>query len=130
LRVLLDTHTLLWATLSPSFLSRQASAIIADERNVIFVSAASAWEIATKVRLGKLPGAEAIERDFLEVMDLAGYTLLSIDVQSALRAGRLTAQHRDPFDRMIAAQALASDILILSTDSRLDAFGIRRIWSD
>ncbi len=130
MRVLLDTHTLLWATLSPSFLSRQASAIIADERNVIFVSAASAWEVATKVRLGKLPGAEALERDFLEVMDHAGYTLLSIDVQSALRAGRLTAQHRDPFDRMIAAQALASDIPILSTDSRLDGFGIRRIWSD
>jgi PIN domain nuclease of toxin-antitoxin system len=130
LRVLLDTHTLLWATLSPSFLSREAAAIIADERNVIFVSAASAWEIATKVRLGKLPGAEALERDFLEVMDHAGYTLLSIDVQSALRAGRLTAQHRDPFDRMIAAQALASDIPILSTDSRLDAFGIRRIWAD
>jgi PIN domain nuclease of toxin-antitoxin system len=130
LRVLLDTHTLLWATLSPSFLSREAAAIIADERNVIFVSAASAWEIATKVRLGKFPGAEALERDFLEVMDHAGYTLLSIDVQSALRAGRLTAQHRDPFDRMIAAQALASDIPILSTDSRLDAFGIRRIWAD
>jgi PIN domain nuclease of toxin-antitoxin system len=130
LRVLLDTHTLLWATLSPSILSRQASAIIADERNVIFVSAASAWEIANKVRLGKLPGAEVLERDFLEVMDHAGYTLLSIDVQSALRAGRLTAQHRDPFDRMIAAQALAGDIPILSTDSRLDAFGIRRIWSD
>ena len=130
MRVLLDTHTLLWATLSPSLLSRQASAIIADERNVIFVSAASAWEIATKVRLGKLPGAEALERDFLEVMDHAGYTLLPIDVQSALRAGRLTAQHRDPFDRMIAAQALASDIPILSTDSRMDAFGIRRICSD
>jgi PIN domain nuclease of toxin-antitoxin system len=130
LRVLLDTHTLLWATLSPSFLSRQAAAIIANERNVIFVSAASAWEIASKVRLGKLPGAEALERDFLEIMEQAGYTLLSIDVQSALRAGRLTAQHRDPFDRMIAAQALASDIPILSTDSRLDAFGIRRIWSD
>jgi PIN domain nuclease of toxin-antitoxin system len=130
LRVLLDTHTLLWATLSPSFLSRQASAVIADELNVILVSAASAWEIATKVRLGKLPGAEVLEREFLEVMDDAGYTLLSIDVESALRAGRLTAQHSDPFDRMIAAQALASDIPILSTDSRLDAFGIRRIWSD
>ncbi len=103
MRVLLDTQTLLWATLSPSFLSLQASAINADERNVIFVSAASAWEIATKVCLGKLPGAEVLERDFLEVMDHAGYTLLSIDVQSALRAGRLTAQHRDPFDSMIAA---------------------------
>jgi PIN domain nuclease of toxin-antitoxin system len=128
LRVLLDTHTLLWATLSPSFLSRRASTIIADELNVILVSAASAWEIATKVRLGKLPGAEKLEREFLEVMNRAGYTLLAIDVESALRAGRLIAEHRDPFDRMIAAQALASDIPILSNDSRLDTFGVRRIW--
>jgi PIN domain nuclease of toxin-antitoxin system len=130
LRVLLDTHTLLWATLSPSFLSRKASTIIADEANVILVSAASAWEIATKVRLGKLPGAEALEREFPEVMDRAGYTLLAIDVASALRAGRLIAEHRDPFDRMLAAQALASDLPILSTDSRLDTFGVRRIWQD
>jgi PIN domain nuclease of toxin-antitoxin system len=130
LRVLLDTHTLLWATLSPSFLSRKASTIIANELNVILVSAASAWEIATKVRLGKLPGAEALEREFLEVMNHAGYTLLAIDAESALRAGRLIAEHRDPFDRMIAAQALASDIPILSTDARLDTFGVRRIWHD
>jgi PIN domain nuclease of toxin-antitoxin system len=60
----------------------------------------------------------------------AGCTLLSIDVQSAHRAGRLTAQHRDPFDRMIATRALASDIPILSADSRLGAFGIRRIWRE
>ncbi|HXP07109.1 MAG TPA: type II toxin-antitoxin system VapC family toxin [Acidobacteriaceae bacterium] len=130
MRVLLDTHTVLWATLSPSSLSRKASAIIADERNVILVSAASAWEIATKVRLGKLPGAEMLEREFLEIMNRAGYTLLPIDVESALRAGRLIGEHRDPFDRMIASQALANDIPILSTDSRLDAFGARRIWQD
>lgn len=130
MRVLLDTHTLLWATLSPSSLSRKASTIIADEQNVILVSAASAWEIATKVRLGKLPGAERLEREFLEVMDRAGYTLLAIDAESALRAGRLVAEHRDPFDRMIAAQALASDLLILSTDAQLDTFGVRRIWQD
>ena len=130
MRVLLDTHTVLWATLSPSSLSRKASAIIADERNVILVSAASAWEIATKVGLGKLPGAEMLEREFLEIMNRAGYTLLPIDVESALRAGRLIGEHRDPFDRMIASQALANDIPILSTDSRLDAFGARRIWQD
>jgi len=127
-KVLLDTHTLLWATLSPASLSRQATAIIADGVNVILVSAASAWEIATKVRLGKLPGAETLEREFLDVMGDAGYTLLPIDAESALRAGRLTSEHRDPFDRIIAAQALASDIPILSTDSKLDSFGIRRIW--
>lgn len=128
MKVLLDTHTLLWATLSPASLSRQATAIIADGVNVILVSAASAWEIATKVRLGKLPGAETLEREFLDVMGDAGYTLLPIDAESALRAGRLTSEHRDPFDRMLAAQALASDIPILSTDSKLDSFGIRRIW--
>jgi PIN domain nuclease of toxin-antitoxin system len=127
-KILLDTHALLWATLSPSFLSREASTIIADEANVILVSAASAWEIATKVRIGKLPGAETLEKEFLDVMEDAGYTLLAIDVACALRAGRLGGEHRDPFDRMIAAQALAEDIPVLSADSKLDTFGIRRIW--
>jgi PIN domain nuclease of toxin-antitoxin system len=127
-KVLLDTHALLWAILSPSTLSRKASAVIADESNIILVSAASAWEIATKVRLGKLPGAEILEREFLDVVDDAGYTLLAIDAASALRADRLTSEHRDPFDRILAAQALAQDIPILSTDTKLDTFGIRRLW--
>jgi PIN domain nuclease of toxin-antitoxin system len=128
MRVLLDTCTLIWATLSPSSLSPQAREIIADEGNVIVVSAASAWEIATKVRAGKLPGAEKLERDFLDVMADAGYTRLSIDTEVALRAGRLVAERRDPFDRIIAAEALACDIPVLSPDSLLDQFGIRRIW--
>ena len=128
MKVLLDTHALLWATLSPAALSREASAIIADEGNVILVSAASAWEIATKVRIGKLPGAETLEKEFLDVMEDAGYTLLDIDTSCALRAGRLAGDHRDPFDRMIAAQALAADIPVLSSDSKLDTFGIRRLW--
>nr|WP_218892252.1 type II toxin-antitoxin system VapC family toxin [Granulicella arctica] len=125
---MLDTHTLLWAVLSPAALSQKASAIIADEGNVILVSAASAWEIATKVRLGKLPGAETLEREFLDVMEDAGYTMLAIDAGSALRAGRLTGEHRDPFDRMIAAQALGGDLLVLSRDVQLDLFGVRRVW--
>jgi PIN domain nuclease of toxin-antitoxin system len=127
-KVLLDTHALLWATLSPTSLSRKAAGIIADERNVILVSAASAWEVATKVRLGKLPGAEVLEREFLDVMEDAGYTAVPIDIESALRAGRLTGEHRDPFDRMIAAQALADDLPVISADPKLDSFGIRRIW--
>jgi PIN domain nuclease of toxin-antitoxin system len=127
-KVLLDTHVVLWAVLSPAELSREAAEIIADEANVILVSAASAWEIATKVRIGKLPGAERFEREFLEVMDDAGYSLLSIDAASALRAGRLAGEHRDPFDRMIAAQAMAEDIPVISADLKLDSFDIRRIW--
>lgn len=128
MKVLLDTCVVIWATLSPSALSRKARQIIADESNIIYVSAASAWEIATKTRAGKLRGAEKLERDFLEVMEDAGYTLLAIDTESALRAGRLPAEHRDPFDRMIAAQALGRDIPVLSSDAQLDQFGIRRIW--
>ena len=92
------------------------------------VSAASAWEIATKVRLGRLPGAEDLERNYLDVMELAGYTLLSVDSEAALRAGRLVSEHRDPFDRMIAAQALALDIPVVSPDSAFDPFGVRRLW--
>ena len=128
MNVLLDTHTLLWAALAPHFLSSKASRIINDEANTVFVSAASAWEIATKVRIGKLPGAEKFEREFLERVELAGYTLLPIDAATALRAGRFTGDHRDPFDRMIAAQAIAADIPVLSKDPKLDIFGIRRIW--
>jgi len=126
--VLLDTCALIWATMSPAALGRQARETMADEGNVVLVSAASAWEIATKVRLGKLPGAEKLEQNYLAVIDEAGYTQLSIDAESALRAGRLTAEHKDPFDRMIAAQALALDIAVLSPDSQLDHFGVRRIW--
>ena len=128
MRVLLDTHTLVWAKISPEKLSRQAAEIMAQPLNVVFVSAASAWEIATKLRLGKLPGLERLERDFLEIMEQSGYTLLPIDVANALRAARFTAPHRDPFDRMIAAQALAMDIPVLSKDPKLDGFGVRRLW--
>ncbi len=128
MKVLLDTHALIWAVLSPASLSRQAARIIADEANTILVSAASAWEIATKVRIGKIPGAEALEKNFLDAMDMAGYTLLAIEAADALRAGRLAGDHGDPFDRMIAAQALAGDLPVISNDKRLDSFSIRRIW--
>ena len=128
MRVLLDTHTLIWAKISPGSLSRHVAEIMADPLNEIFVSAATAWEIATKVRLGKLPGADSLERDFLETMEDSGYTLLPIEAESALRAGRLIADHGDPFDRIIAAQALAMDIPVLSTDTKLDVFGVRRLW--
>lgn len=128
MNVLVDTHTLLWAGLSPELLSRRAAETLADPENTALVSAASAWEIATKVRLGKLPGAEVFEREFLTSVEQAGYLFLSIDAATARRAGRLTGDHRDPFDRMIAAQALALDIPIVSSDLLLDSFSIRRIW--
>src|SRR5437764_376878 len=120
MKVLVDTQTLLYATLSPESLSKKVAAIIADENNTILVSAASAWEIATKVRLGRLLGAERLEKEFLGVMEEAGYTIRSIHPQDALRAGRLPTLHRDPFDRMIAAQALGDDIPVISPQAKLD----------
>jgi PIN domain nuclease of toxin-antitoxin system len=128
MKVLLDTHTLIWAALSVRSLSRRATTVIANRSNDIVVSAASAWEIATKVRLGKFEEARPFERDFLAKVDEAGYSLLAITTEHALRAGRLAGDHGDPFDRIIAAQALAEDIPIISIDPKLDSFGITRIW--
>jgi PIN domain nuclease of toxin-antitoxin system len=127
-KALLDTHTLLWAAIYPAKLSRKAAAVVADPTNIILVSAASAWEIATKVRLERLPGAEYFEMNFLDRVQAAGYVLRAISVEDGLRAGRLTGAHQDPFDRMIAAQALADDIPVISVDAKLDLFGVRRIW--
>ena len=126
--LLLDTHALLWATQTPSKLSLAARRAVTDSANTILVSAATAWEIATKVRLGKLPEAETLEREFSELTQRTGFVLLSIESETALRAGRLVGAHGDPFDRMIAAQALQLDIPVISADPKLDSFGVRRIW--
>ncbi len=128
MRVLLDTCTLLWANLSPNRLSTIVATIITDEQNTILVSAVTAWEIANKVRSGKLQEAEEMERNFIGDLRELGYEILPIAVEDGLRAGRLNGDHRDPFDRMLAAQALAQDIPILSNDTKLDSFGVRRIW--
>ena len=125
---LLDTHALIWAATDVTRLSKRALAGIADERNKLCVSAASAWEIATKVRLGKLKEAEELEADFVTLISEAGFKLISISTEHALRAGRLRGNHRDPWDRMIAAQALALDIPVISNDKDLEEFGVRRIW--
>lgn len=128
MRLLLDTHAFLWAVESPDLLGRAAAHEIADAENTVLVSAATAWEMATKVRLGKWSEAVATEGDFLAVIEEANYVLLPISAEIALRAGRLLGDHGDPFDRMLAAHALAEDIPILSADTKLDGFGVRRIW--
>jgi PIN domain nuclease of toxin-antitoxin system len=127
-RVLLDTHALLWAAFRKDLLSARARKLIEAPANEILVSAASAWEIATKYRLGKLPLAQVLVEDFVPRVAAAGYILLSISAEHALRAGRLPADHKDPFDRMLAAQAIHEDLPLLSNDEQLDVFGVRRAW--
>ena len=126
--VLLDTHAFLWWLADSGRLSGAARELIADELNDILVSAASAWEIATKFRIGKLPGCEAVAVDVAGHIAGQGFVELAIDVADAERAGRLPGPHRDPFDRMLAAQSLARDVPIVSVDPVLDGFGVSRVW--
>lgn len=128
MRVLLDTHALLWAAAYDELLSPRARHLIQPQRNEVFVSAVSAWEIATKYRLGKLPKAQALVDDFIPSIQSAGYVALPISLEHALRAGRLTPDHKDPFDRMLAAQAIHEDLALISNDEQLDVFGVRREW--
>jgi PIN domain nuclease of toxin-antitoxin system len=104
MRLLLDTNALAWVLLETDHLSSRAAALVRDEGNEILVSAASCWEIATKVRRGKWRELEVVERDLLQGFRKANFTVLPIEAEMALRAGRMPGAHKDPFDRMIAAK--------------------------
>ena len=128
MRLLLDTHALLWWQTDDPRLSPVARAAIADESNEVFVSAASAWEIATKVRLGKLPGLEAAAERFVELLLADGFQPLPISPPHALRAGAYAVVHRDPFDRMLAAQCELEALVLVTRDSEFAAFGATTLW--
>ena len=128
MRVLLDTHALLWWLSDDPALTRPARKTIADTRNTVIVSAASAWEIATKVRLGKLPTANDLAADFAGHLDRDGFQLLAISAEHGIRAGLLPGPHKDPFDRMLIAQAQAENVPIISIESLFENYGVRRIW--
>jgi len=127
-RLLLDTHTLLWCFNASPSLSSRARRLIEDGGNEILVSAASAWEISTKVRLGKLPTGEELIADFDRYLAQLGCDALPISLEHALRAGRLPGEHRDPFDRMLIAQAQTENLPIVSNDRIFDVYAVRRIW--
>ena len=128
MQMLLDTHTFLWWLGGNRRLSAPARRAIEDDAHTIFVSAASAWEIATKHRIGKLPQAEAVALDVTGSIAGQGFEELAITVDDAARAGRLPGLHRDPFDRVLIAQALVRDMAIVSVDRAFDGYGVRRLW--
>ncbi|MCY4438135.1 MAG: type II toxin-antitoxin system VapC family toxin [Chloroflexi bacterium] len=128
MRLLLDTHAFIWWMTTDERLSQPARRAIADEANVILVSAASAWEIATKHRLGKLSGADEIVPDIAGAIADQDFEELPITVADAARAGALPGHHRDPFDRMLIAQALARDLVLISNEPLFDRYGVRRLW--
>jgi PIN domain nuclease of toxin-antitoxin system len=128
LRVLLDTHTLLWWILDDPALSRAARETITETSNTMIVSAASAWEIAIKFRLGKLPGVADLVSNFSTEVENEGFHLLSISVEHGIRAGMLPGPLKDPFDRMLIAQSQAENIPIISNEIVFENYGVRRLW--
>ncbi len=126
-QVLLDTHALVWWLEAKENLSRKAKGIIEDSETVVFVSAASGWELAIKTQIGKFKSAElvhALERE----IEKEGFIELPISMEHALLAGSLDSPHKDPFDRLLIAQAQVEEVPIVSNDKVFDRFPVRRLW--
>lgn len=124
--LLLDTHALIWWATGDKALSRKVRRLIEDESTKIFVSAATAWEIATKVRLGKLKWTSS---DSVESYCVGQrFDLLPVTFAHGERAGSWIQEHGDPFDRMLAAQSEIEGTPIATNDAKIEAFGIKIVW--
>lgn len=128
MRALLDTHALLWWLDGDRRLSQRARRLIGSDETTVLISAASAWEICTKFRLGKLPGAAAVATDVIGCLASQGFAQLPITIDHAQRAGSLPGPHRDPFDRMLIAQSQAEDLPLVTIDPVFGQYGIKVIW--
>ena len=128
MRLLLDTHALIWWLADSRRLPTRVRHAIFDPENEKLVSAATAWEITTKHRLGKLPEADILALDVTGVLRRQGFTELPITVAEGARAGSLPSIHRDPFDRMLVAQALSRNLVLISVDPVFDQYGVQRLW--
>ena len=126
MNLLIDTHVLLWAVDDDPSLSQAARAAITDGRNVVFVSAATAWEIAIKKALGKL---QAPTDSYLEELRRHRFTPLDITTEHALAVETLPPHHADPFDRMLVAQAQVEKLTLVTRDARLQAYAVPIIWA-
>ncbi|MCE2487367.1 MAG: type II toxin-antitoxin system VapC family toxin [Desulfurellaceae bacterium] len=128
MKALLDTHALLWWLFDDPHLSTAARDCIANAGNEILVSAASAWEIATKHRIGKLPEAGDIVRRLPTYLRQARFAELSVTADDGLLAGSLPGPHKDPFDRMLIAQARLRSLPVLSIDPVFHEYGVTVVW--
>ena len=128
MRLLLDTHALLWWLDGDRRLPPRVRRRLSSPSSVVYVSAASAWEITTKWRIGKLDGAEAVAMDVASAVASQGFTPLEITIRHAEHAGRLTGEHRDPFDRMLVAQSRLEGLPVVTNDAAFELFGVDRVW--
>jgi PIN domain nuclease of toxin-antitoxin system len=127
-RILLDSHALFWFIDGNARLSPAARDAIQDAGNVVYVSAVTAWEIASKFRLGKWPLAQVLASDLARIMSAFSFEPLPLSLEHARHAGALPNPHRDPFDRMLAAQAEIEDIPLVTADPAFRHFKVRILW--
>lgn len=128
MRILLDTHVLLWWFLDEDAISLAARAAISDEANETFVSAASAWEISTKYKTGKLPDAAPLMAHLENAVLDEGFDSMPVTLRHGELAGGLPLFHKDPFDRMLIAQALSGGLTLVSNERLFDRYGVVRLW--
>jgi PIN domain nuclease of toxin-antitoxin system len=128
MRLLLDTHALLWWYSDDPALPKSCRKLIAQSANSVFVSAVSAWEISTKFRLGKLPTASELVQDFGGYLEREGFLSIAVSYDHGIRAGMLAGPHQDPFDRMLIAQAEIEKMFIVSSEKIFDRYGVSRVW--
>ena len=128
MQLLLDTHAFIWWFAGSEQLPLSARRLIEGDDNDVLISAASAWEIATKHRKGKLPEADPLVRDMTGAIADQDFEELSVTVDDAARAGALPGPLRDPFDRMLIAQALSRNLVLISNESLFDRYDVRRLW--
>ena len=128
MKLLLDTHTFLWWVAASDELSRKARSAVGSARNECFVSVASGWEIAIKVSLGKLRIDGALDRFLPEQLAANGFQALPIDFRHTALVATLPFHHRDPFDRLLVAQALEEDLAMVTADPVVVKYGVNRVW--
>ena len=128
MKLLLDTHTLLWWLFDDPQLSESVRKAVATADNRILVSSASAWELATKYRIGKLPEAGNIVEKLPHYLRKERFEVLPISLEHALKAGLLPGPHRDPFDRMLMAQSEIEKIPVATIDPVFTQYGVRVVW--
>ncbi|MFN3779562.1 MAG: type II toxin-antitoxin system VapC family toxin [Brevundimonas aurantiaca] len=126
--LLLDTHAFLWLAFGDDRLPKGVRARLEDRSIRIHVSAVSAIEVTIKHRIGKLPHASSVAKDFGGAIARLGLHGLPISVAEAELAGRMAGEHRDPFDRLLIAQGLLNDLTLVSNETLFDSFGVARLW--